>query len=82
MKAAAYDIEDSNQTEEKLVPKSPSKKRSESRSSEKVSGYSSRQKVSHQTPGADEKFHEIREILRKLSVGKYSTKMYFNGKDS
>jgi hypothetical protein len=72
-------------TEEKLIPKSPSKKRSEGRSSEKMTfsaGSGSRQKISHQPPGADEKFHEIREILRKLSVGKYYTKMYFNGKDS
>lgn len=81
-----YDIEEGNDKEEKLIVKPQKKKRKESKSPEKGQTISQRRsnanKISDQPPNAEEKMHGLREVLRKVSVGKYYTKLYFNGKDT
>ena len=86
IKAQGYDMEEGNDKEEKLIGKSHQKKRNQSKSPERITSVSSKSKssakISDQPPNADEKMHGLREMLRSISVGKYYTKMYFNGKDT
>ena len=82
-KPGQHDMEEGNDKQEKLIGKQQARKKRESVSSEKTKA-EPRQSVmiSDQPPDAEERMHWLRQILRKVSVGKYYTKMYFNGKDS